>query len=43
VKAAAARIDVALAGGAPEILDALVKKEIRQWTRVVREANIKPE
>ena len=43
VKAAVARIDVALAGGAPEILDALVKKEIRQWTRVVREANIKPE
>jgi tripartite-type tricarboxylate transporter receptor subunit TctC len=43
VKAAAARIDVALAGGAPEILDALVKKEIKQWTRVVREANIKPE
>lgn len=43
VKAAAARIDVALAGGAPETLDALVKKEIRQWTRVVREANIKPE
>jgi tripartite-type tricarboxylate transporter receptor subunit TctC len=43
VKAAAARIDVALAGGAPETLDALVKKEIKQWTRVVREANIKPE
>ena len=43
VKAAATRIDVTLAGGAPEILDALVKKEIRQWTQVVREANIKPE
>ena len=43
VKAAASRIDVTLAGGAPETLDALVKKEIRQWTRVVREANIKPE
>jgi len=43
VKAAAARIDVALAGGAPEILDALVKKEIRQWTQVVQQANIKPE
>src|SRR6266853_378388 len=43
VKAAAARIDVALAGGAPETLDALVKKEIRQWTQVVLRANIKPE
>lgn len=43
VKAAAARIDVALAGGAPETLDALVKKEIKQWTEVVRQANIKPE
>ena len=43
VKAAAARIDVALAGGAPETLDALVKKEIRQWTQVVQQANIKPE
>src|SRR5437660_11406382 len=43
IKAAAARIDVALAGGAPEILDALVKKEIRQWTQVVQQANIKPE
>jgi tripartite-type tricarboxylate transporter receptor subunit TctC len=43
VKAAAARIDVTLAGGAPEILDALVKKEIKQWTQVVQQANIKPE
>jgi tripartite-type tricarboxylate transporter receptor subunit TctC len=43
VKAAAARIDVTLAGGAPETLDALVKKEIRQWTQVVQQANIKPE
>jgi tripartite-type tricarboxylate transporter receptor subunit TctC len=43
VKAAAARIDVTLAGGAPETLDALVKKEIRQWTQVVQRANIKPE
>ncbi len=43
VKAAAARIDVTLAGGAPEILDALVKKEIKQWTQVVQRANIKPE
>jgi len=43
VKAAAARIDVTLAGGTPETLDALVKKEIRQWTQVVQRANIKPE
>jgi len=43
VKAAAARIDVTLAGGAPETLDALVKKEIRQWTQVVQQADIKPE
>jgi len=43
VKAAAARIDITLAGGAPETLDVLVKKEIRQWTQVVQQANIKPE
>jgi len=43
IKAAAARIDVTLAGGAPETLDALVKKEIKQWTQVVQQANIKPE
>src|SRR5438067_6667024 len=43
VKTAAARIDVTLAGGAPEVLDTLVKKEIRQWTQVVQQANIKPE
>jgi tripartite-type tricarboxylate transporter receptor subunit TctC len=43
VKAAAARIDITLAGGAPETLEVLVKKEIRQWTQVVQQANIKPE
>ena len=43
VKAAAARIDVTLAGGTAETLDALVKKEIRQWTQVVQRAKIKPE
>ena len=43
VKTAAARIDVTLAGGTPETLDALVKKEIKQWTQVVQRANIKPE
>jgi tripartite-type tricarboxylate transporter receptor subunit TctC len=43
LKSAAARIDVTLVGGTPETLDALVKKEIKQWTEVVRRANIKPE
>lgn len=43
IKAAAARIDVSLAGGSPDTLDTLVKKEIRQWTQVVRDARIKPE
>src|SRR5262249_5669557 len=41
VKAAAARIDVTLAGGAPETPEALAKKGIRQLTRVGGEANIK--
>jgi tripartite-type tricarboxylate transporter receptor subunit TctC len=43
VKAAAAKMDVTLAGGTPETLDALVKKEIKQWAQVVQRANIKPE
>jgi tripartite-type tricarboxylate transporter receptor subunit TctC len=43
VKMAAARLDVTLAGGAPETLEALVKKEIKQWTEVVERAGIKPE
>jgi len=43
MKAAATKMDVSLSGGGPEILDALVKKEIRQWTQVVQQANIKPE
>jgi tripartite-type tricarboxylate transporter receptor subunit TctC len=43
LKSAAARIDVTLVGGTPETLDALVKKEIKQWTEVVQRANIKPE
>jgi len=43
MKAAAAKMDVSLSGGGPEILDALVKKEIKQWTQVVQQANIKPE
>ena len=43
LKSAAARIDVTLVGGMPETLDALVKKEIKQWTEVVQRANIKSE
>ena len=43
MKAAAAKIDVMLVGGRPETLDALVRKEIRQWTEVAQRANIKPE
>ena len=43
MKAAAAKIDVTLIGGGPETLDALVRKEIRQWTEVAQRANIKPE
>src|SRR2546430_678534 len=43
MKAAAAKIDVTLVGGAPETLGALVRKEIRQWTEVAQRANIKPE
>ena len=43
MKAAAAKIDVTLVGGAPETLGALVKKEIKQWTEVAQQANIKPE
>jgi tripartite-type tricarboxylate transporter receptor subunit TctC len=43
LKSAAARSDVTLVGGTPETLDALVKKEIKQWTEVVQRANIKPE
>jgi tripartite-type tricarboxylate transporter receptor subunit TctC len=43
MKAAAAKIDVTLVGGGPGTLDALVRKEIRQWTEVAQRANIKPE
>lgn len=43
VKDVAARIGVTLAGGTPETLDNLVKKEINQWTEVVKRANIKPQ
>jgi tripartite-type tricarboxylate transporter receptor subunit TctC len=43
VKDATTKIGVSLAGGTPETLDDLVKKEIKQWTQVVQRANIKPE
>ena len=43
MKAAAAKIDVTLVGGGPGTLDALVRKEIRQWTEVAQRASIKPE
>lgn len=43
VKDRATKIGVTLIGGTPDTLDALVKKEITQWTEVVRRANIKPE
>lgn len=43
VKDTAGKIGVTLAGGPPETLDNLVKKEIKQWTQVVQRANIKPQ
>jgi tripartite-type tricarboxylate transporter receptor subunit TctC len=43
VQDVAAKIGVTLIGGTPETLDNLVKKEIKQWTQVVQQANIKPE
>ncbi len=43
VKDTASRIGVTLAGGTPETLDTLVKREIKQWTQVAQRANIKPE
>ncbi len=41
VKDAAAKIGVSLAGGTPDALDALVRREIQVWTRVAQRANIK--
>ena len=40
VKAAAAKMGVTLAGGTPETLDGLVRKEIKVWAQVVKRANI---
>lgn len=43
VKDTAAKIGVTLVGGAPETLDNLVKKELKQWAQVAQRANIKGE
>lgn len=43
IKDRAAKIGVTLAGGTPETLDNLVKKEIKQWTQVAQRANIRLE
>ena len=43
VKDTAGKIGVTLAGGTPETLDTLVRKEIKQWTEVVQRTNIKVE
>ncbi len=43
VKETLAKLGVSITGGGPENLDALVKKEIKQWKLVVQRANIKPE
>lgn len=43
VKDRATKVGVTLLGGTPDTLDALVKKEIKQWSQVVQRANIKPE
>jgi hypothetical protein len=34
---------VSIAGGAPETLDALVRREMKQWAQVVKRADIKAE
>jgi len=43
VKDTSAKIGVTLVGGAPETLDNLVKKELKQWAQVAQRANIKSE
>ena len=43
VQATAGKIGVTLVGGAPETLDNLVKKELKQWAQVAQRANIKSE
>ena len=43
VKETMAKAGVSITGGKPEVLDALIKREIKQWKQVVQRANIKPE
>jgi tripartite-type tricarboxylate transporter receptor subunit TctC len=43
VRETLARAGVSIAGGAPEILDALVRREMKQWVQVVQRADIKAE
>jgi tripartite-type tricarboxylate transporter receptor subunit TctC len=43
MRSAANRIGVTLIGGAPEVLDSLVRKEISRWTQVAARAKIKLE
>jgi tripartite-type tricarboxylate transporter receptor subunit TctC len=43
IKEQLARMGVSLAGGTPETLNALVRKEIKTWTQVVKRGNIVPE
>ncbi len=43
VKETMAKAGVSITGGKPEVLDALIRKEIRQWKQVVQRANIKSE
>jgi tripartite-type tricarboxylate transporter receptor subunit TctC len=43
VKDTANKIGVTLIGGAPDVLDSLVKKELRQWAQVAERAKIKSE
>jgi len=43
VQAAATKVGITLVGGAAEVLDSLVRREIQQWSKVVQQAKIKPE
>ena len=43
IKEQLTRMGVSLAGGTPETLNGLVRKEIKTWTQVVKRGNIVPE
>ncbi len=43
VQATAGKIGVTLVGGAPDVLENLVRKEMKQWAQVAQRANIKSE